>query len=97
MLTQYYLEKYTMPSLLLTCDMDINYGGKHKHMSYKILKKNQTKALRIMNFKKPWEPSEQIYKKPKIFKLENILTISNLKFVYDQINKILPRSFEIFF
>ena len=50
-----------------------------------------------MNFKKPWEPSEQIHKKSKIFELENIVTISNLKFVYDQMNKILPRSFEIFF
>ena len=50
MLTQYYLEKYTMPSLLLTCDMDINYGGKHKHMSYKILKKKSNQSPKNYEF-----------------------------------------------
>ena len=38
-----------------TCDMDVNYEGKHKHKS--------------LNFKNPWEPVEQIYKEFKIFKL----------------------------
>ena len=35
-----------------------------------------------------------MYKESKIFKLRDIVTISNLKFVYDQMNKILPRVFE---
>ena len=35
-----------------------------------------------------------IYKESKIFKLKHVVTISNLKFVYDQINKILSRVFE---
>ena len=56
----------------------------------------QNKALRILNFKNPWDPIEQIYKESKIFKLKDIVTISNLKFVYDQMNKILPRVFETF-
>ena len=79
--------------------MDVNYGGKHKHLqkSYKMLKKIQNKALRIGNFKNPWEPSEQIYKDPKIFKLKDIITISNLKFVCDQMNNILPKAYENFF
>ena len=33
----------------------------------------------------------------KIFKLKDIVTISNLKFVHDQINKSLLRAFENFF
>ena len=35
-----------------------------------------------------------IYKESKIFKLKHVVTISNLKFVYDQISKILSRVFE---
>ena len=69
----------------------------NKHTSYKILKKIQNKALRIINVKNPWEPSEQIFKESKNFKLKDIVTISNLKFAYDQMNKILPRAFENFF
>ena len=43
------------------------------------------------------EPIELIYKESKIFKLKDIVTISNLKFVYDQMNKVLPRVFGKFF
>ena len=38
--------------------------------------------------------NRKIYKESKIFKLKHIVTISNLKFVYDQMNKLLPRVFE---
>ena len=58
------------------------------------IEKVQNKALRILNFKNPWDQTEQIYKESKMFKLKDIVTISNLKFVYDQMNKILPRVFE---
>ena len=58
------------------------------------IEKIQNKVLRILNFKNPWEPIEQKYKESKMFKLKDIVTISNLKFVYDQMNKILPRVFE---
>ena len=58
------------------------------------IEKIQNKSLRILNFKNPWEPIEQIYKESKIFKLKDIVTISNLKFVYDQMNKLSPRVFE---
>ena len=44
--------------------------------------KIQNKALRILNFKNTWDPIEQIYKESKIFKLKDIVTISNLKVVY---------------
>ena len=58
------------------------------------IEKVQNKALRILNFKNPWDQTEQIYKESKMFKLKDIVTISNLKFVYDQMNKLLPRVFE---
>ena len=78
--------------------MDVNYGGKQKHTQIlQNIEKIQNKALRILNFKNPWDPIEQIYKESKIFKLKDIVTIRSLKFVYDQINKHLPRVFEIFF
>ena len=38
--------------------------------------------------------NKYIYKESKIFKLKGIVTITNLKFVYDQMNKLLPRVFE---
>ena len=85
-----------MPFLNPTCNMDVNYGGKHKQVLQNI-EKIQNKALRIINLKNSWEPSEQIYKESKMFKLKDIVTISNLKFVYDQMNKLLPRVFEKFF
>ena len=61
------------------------------------IEKIQNKVLRILNFKNPWEPIEQKYKESKMFKLKDIVTISNLKFVYDQVNKILPRVSENLF
>ena len=60
------------------------------------IEKIQNKVLRILNFKNPWEPIEQKYKESKMFKLKDIVTISNLKFVYDQINRHLPKVFEKF-
>ena len=96
MLIKHYLEQYIMPFLNPTCNMDVNYGGKHKQVLQNI-EKIQNKALRIINLKNSWEPSEQIYKESKMFKLKDIVTISNLKFAYDQMNKILTRAFENFF
>ena len=58
------------------------------------IEKIQNEALRILNFKNPGEPSERIYKESNIFKLKDVVTISYLKFVYDQMNKILTRAFE---
>ena len=60
-------------------------------------KKIQDKGLRILNFKNPWDPIEQIHKESKIFKLKDIVTISNLEFVYDQMNKLLSKVFEKIF
>ena len=61
------------------------------------MEKIQNKTLRILNFKNPWEQIEQIYKEFKLFKLKDIVTISNLKFVYDQVYNSLPRVSEKIF
>ena len=74
--------------------MDVNYGAS---TNTSLIEKIQNKVLRILNFKNPWEPIEQKYKESKMFKLKDIVTISNLKFVYDQMNKLLPRVFEKIF
>ena len=50
-----------------------------------------------MNFKNSWKTSEQMYKKSKFFKLRDIITISNLKYAYNQLNTTLPWAFENFF
>ena len=85
-----------MPFSNPTCNMNVNYGGKHKRKPYKISKNIQNKALRILNFKKPMGTNRTKFKESKIFKLNDIVSISNLKFVYDQMNEILPRVFETF-
>ena len=70
--------------------------GQTKTQVLQNIEKVQNKALRILNFKNPWDQTEQIYKESKMFKLKDIVTISNLKFAYDQMNKILTRAFENF-
>ena len=67
--------------------LELLLGNFNAHLADFLMKKN-------LNFKNPWDPIEQIYKESKIFKLKDIVTISNLKFVYDQMNKLLPRVFE---
>ena len=61
------------------------------------IEKIQNKVLRILNSKNPWEHIEQKCKESKMVKLKDIVNISNLKFVYDQMNKILPRVSENLF
>ena len=61
------------------------------------MKKIKNKALQIINFKGHWESSVPLYKELTIFKLKDIVLLNNLQFVYDQINKNLPKSLHIFF
>ena len=97
------LRHYVNPTLLRTIyctifEAHLRYGCQLWEQAQTQVLQNiakiQNKALRILNFKNPWEPIEEIYKESKSFKLKDIVTISNLKFVYDQMNKILPRVFE---
>ena len=64
MLIQYYLEHYIMPFLNHTCNVKVNYGGKHKHKSQKKLK-IQKKALRIINLKTQGNQVKKYIKNPK--------------------------------
>ena len=94
------LKHYVNPTLLRTIyyaifEPHLRYGcqlwGQAQTQVLQNIEKIQNKTLRILNFKNPLKPVEQIYKESKIFKLKDIATMSNLKFVYDQTNKILPR------
>ena len=100
------LRCYINPTLLRTIyyaifEPHLWYGcrlwGQTQTQVLQNIEKIQSKALRIVNFKNPWEPSEQIHKESKMLKRKDIVTISKLKFVYDQLNKILPRVFEKIF
>ena len=100
------LRHFVNPTLLRTIYYTIfepylRYGcqlrGQAQTQILQNIEKIQNKSLRVLNFENPWEPIQQIYKESKIFKLKYIVTISNLKFVYDQMNKILPRVFEKIF
>ena len=55
------------------------------------IEKNQNNALRIINFKGPWESGASLCKESKFFKLKDIVTLNNVQFLYDQINKNLPK------
>ena len=72
--------------------MDVNYGGKPKHKSHKIFNKSKI-SPKNYKCKNPWEPSEKIYKESKIFKLKKYCNHKHLKFVCDQMNKMLPKAF----
>ena len=101
------LSHYVNPALLRTINYAIFepqlrygcqlWGQAQTQVLQNIEKKIQDKGLRILNFKNPWDPIEQIHKESKIFKLKDIVTISNLEFVYDQMNKLLSKVFEKIF
>ena len=61
------------------------------------IEKIQNKALTIMTCQNSWQQSKQIYKESKFFKLRDRVTTRNLELGYEQINKILPRTFRSFF
>ena len=97
------LRHYVNPALLRTIyyaifEPHLQYGcqlqGQAQTEVIQSIDKIQNKDLTILNFKNPWEPIEQVYKESKNFKVKDIVTISTLKFVYDQMNKILPSVFE---
>ena len=66
-------------------------GDRPKPKSWTALKKNQNNALQIINFKGPWESSASLWKESKFFKLKDIVTLNNVQFLYDQINKNLSK------
>ena len=50
-----------------------------------------------MCFKSKYDAFNPAYKKFKIFKLRDMLTLNNCQFVHDQINGKLPGSFRDYF
>ena len=85
------LEEYILLFLNLISDMAANHRGQTQTQVINSIEKNQNNALRIINFKGPWESSAPLCKESKFFKLKDIVTLNNLQFLYDQINKNLPK------
>ena len=92
------LRHYINPVLSVTIyNMYCHLLGKTQTQVLQSIEKIQNKPLRIITSENSWEPSEKIRKESKIFKLRDIVAINNLRFVYDQMNKILKRTCESFF
>ena len=62
-----------------------------------MVKRTQNKALRIISFKDRTEPSDPLYANHKILKLQNIITLNNFLFIYDQLYDNLPNAFASYF
>ena len=58
-----------------------------------MVKRTQNKALWITSFKDRTEPSDALYANHKILKLQNIITLKNCLFIYDQLCDNLPNAF----
>ena len=62
-----------------------------------MVEKTQNKALLIISFKDRAEPSDPFYANNKILKLQNIVTLNNCLFIYDQLCDSLLNAFSNYF
>ena len=62
-----------------------------------MIKRTQNKALQIISFKDRTEPSDPLCANHKILKLQNIITLNNCLFIYDQLCDNLPNTFSNYF
>ena len=75
----------------------VQVWGQRRNQTIKEIEKLQEKALRIMSFKGRNDPTNPLFKKLEIIKLEDILLCNNCIFAYDQINENLPENFKNLF
>ena len=62
-----------------------------------MVKRTQNKALQIISFKDRTGPSDPFYANHKILKLQNIITLNNCLFIYNQICDNLRNAFSNYF
>ena len=62
-----------------------------------MIKRTQNKAFWIISFKNRTEPSDPLYASHTILKLQNIITLDNCFFIYDQLCDNLPNTFSDYF
>ena len=62
-----------------------------------MMKRTQNIALRIIRFKDRTKLSDPLYVNRKILKLQNIITLNNCLFIYDQLCDNLPNTFSNYF
>ena len=75
MLIQYYLEQYKIGTIFESRNMmGVNYIATGANTNTSLIKYWKNPKQRNINFKNPWEPSEQI--ESKMFKLKDIITIT---------------------
>ena len=70
--------------------------GQSHSKTFDMIRSFQNKALRIINFKQPMEPSEPLYQKLKINKLKNNTILNSCLFVFDKLTNNLPDVFDQF-
>ena len=71
--------------------------GQGSNNAVDMIKRIQNKALPIISFKDRTEPSVPLYVNDKILKLQNIITLNNCLFIYDQLCDNLPNAFSKYF
>ena len=71
--------------------------GQSHNKTFDMIQTTQSKALRIINFKRSMEPSEPLYQKLKINKLKNNIILNNCLFIFDKLTNNLPDVFDQFF
>ena len=62
-----------------------------------MIKRTQNKSPQIITFKHRTESSDPLYANHKILKLQNIITLNNCLFIYDQLCDNLPNAFSNYF
>ena len=72
----------------------LTYGsqiwGQYLNIHIQRLLKLQDKAVRIINFAKYHQPTDDLYKKSNILKLRDNIILNNIMYVHDSLKCILP-------
>ena len=71
--------------------------GQGRNNVVDMVKRTQNKALQIISFKDRTEHSDLLYANHSILKLQNIITLNNCLFIYDQLCDNLPNVFSNYF
>ena len=77
--------------------MAVKFGDKMKMQNFSKNLKRSKNAMRIMSFSRYDAPSGPLFKKFKILKLKDQITVFNCLLIHDHSLNLLPSSFQNFF
>ena len=81
--------------------MDVKHGASQIKNTLPRSKRSKNKALCLLSFSdspmSPFHHTVDIYKKYKLLKFADLVTLKNLFFIHDYINKKIPESFDGYF